>query len=142
MEFNFKKAVLAGIAGTIAMTIAATFVAPMMGLPKMDVPGMLASVMGGVLPLGWAAHFMIGMILAVGYAALKNRIPGPEIAKGMIYGLAPWLMAQVVVMPMMGMGFFSGAFAPAFGSLIGHLIYGGVIAAVYSKISLCQTCHA
>lgn len=141
MEFNFKKAVLAGIAGTIAMTIAATFVAPMMGLPKMDVPGMLASVMGGILPLGWSAHFMIGTILAVGFAALQDKIPGPGIAKGMIYGLAPWLMAQVVVMPMMGMGFFSGAFAPAFGSLIGHLIYGGTVAVVYSKTSLCQTCH-
>lgn len=140
MKLNFKKAVLAGIAGTIAMTIAATFVAPMMGLPKMDVPGMLASVMGGVLPLGWAAHFMIGMILAVVYAVLKNRIPGPEIAKGMIYGLAPWLMAQVVVMPMMGMGFFSGAFAPALGSLIGHLIYGVVVSMVYSKTLPCHSC--
>lgn len=142
MELNFKKAVLAGVTGTMAMTLAATFAAPMMGLPKMDVPGMLASVMGGILPLGWAAHFMIGIILAVGYAMLQEKIPGPSVVRGAIYALAPWLMAQVVVMPMMGMGFFSGDFAPAFGSLIGHLIYGGTVAVVYSKTSLCQTCHA
>jgi len=140
MKINLKKAVLAGVVGTIAMTIAATFAAPMMGLPKMDVPGMLASVMGGILPIGWMAHFMIGTLLAIGYAVLQEKIPGPTIVRGAIYSLAPWLMAQVVVMPMMGMGLFSGAFALAFGSLIGHLIYGSVVAAVYSKTSLCQTC--
>ncbi len=143
MRINFKKAVFAGVAGTIAMTIAATFAAPLMGLPKMDVPGMLASVMGGILPLGWVAHFMIGTILALGFAAIQDKIPGPAIARGAIYTLAPWLMAQVVVMPMMGMGFFSGAFATAFGSLIGHLIYGAVLAGVYSTSKThCTACAA
>lgn len=143
MEINLKKAALAGIAGTIAMTIAATFAAPMMGLPKMDVPGMLASVMGGLLPLGWAAHFMIGTVLAVGYALVQAKIPGPTIVRGALYGLVPWLMAQIIVMPMMGMGFFSGAFAPALGSLIGHLIYGAVIGGVYSTTTIhCHACAA
>jgi hypothetical protein len=49
--------------------------------------------------------------------------------------LAPWLLAQVVVMPMMGMGLFSGAMNLAMGSLIGHIIYGGVVGAVYGQPS-------
>lgn len=45
---------------------------------------------------------MVGTILALGYACLKGRLPGPAIIRGALYGLAPWLMAQVVGMPMMG----------------------------------------
>ena len=38
-------------------------------------------------------------------------------------------------MPMMGMGFFSGAMSLAMGSLLGHMIYGGVMGAVYGEPS-------
>lgn len=140
MKINIKKAVLAGILGTIAITVVAAFGAPMMGLPKMDIPGMLASVMGGVIFLGWVAHFMVGTILAVGYALFQGRLPGPAILRGALSGLAPWFMAQAVVMPMMGMGFFSGAFAPVLGSLIGHIIYGAVVGVTYSSASKCPSC--
>ena len=141
MQINIKKAVFAGVLGTVAMTIVATFGAPMMGLPKMDIPGMLASQMGGAIVLGWVAHFMVGTILALGYAFVQGRLPGPAILRGVLYGLAPWLMAQVVVMPMMGMGLFSGAFTPAFGSLIGHLVYGAIVGAVYSSTKeSCRSC--
>lgn len=140
MKINVKKAVWGGILGTVAITIVATFGAPMMGLPKMDIPGMLANVMGGSIVLGWVVHFMIGTILAFGYTLLQERLPGPAIIRGALYGLAPWFMAQVAVMPMMGMEFFSGAFAPALGSLIGHLIYGAVVGVVYSSSAVCKSC--
>lgn len=35
MKINIKKGVLAGVLGTVAITIVATYGAPMMGLPKM-----------------------------------------------------------------------------------------------------------
>ena len=54
----------------------------------------------------------------------------PRGTRGALFALAPWLLAQVVVMPMMGMGLFSGAMSMAMGSLIGHIIYGGVVGAV------------
>lgn len=143
MQINIKRAVFAGVLGTVAMTIVATFGAPMMGLPKMDIPGMLASHMGGATLLGWIAHFMVGTLLALGYALVQWRLPGPAILRGALYGLAPWLMAQVVVMPMMGMGLFSGAAALAFGSLIGHLVYGAIVGAVYSSTKeSCRSCVA
>jgi len=43
-----------------------------------------------------------------------------------------WVLAQVVVMPMMGGGLFSsalGGMMAAMGSLIGHLLYGGLLGA-------------
>ena len=85
---------------------------------------------------------MIGVILAIGYAFVNERLPGPAVVRGALYGLAPWLMAQIVVMPMMGMGLFSGAVAPAMGSLIGHLVYGAVVGLVYSTKSCCKTSAA
>lgn len=78
------------------------------------------------------AHFMIGMILTVGYALIfASRLPGPYPARGMIYSLIPWLMAQAVMMPMMGAGFFSGSMMAAGGSLMGHLVFGAVAGLVY-----------
>ncbi len=142
MKINIKKGILAGVLGTVAITIVDTFGAPMMGLPKMDIAGMLAGVMGGSVMFGWVAHFMIGTILAFGYAFFSGKLPGPAVIRGALYGIAPWLMAQIVVMPMMGMGFFSGAVAPAFGSLIGHLVYGAVVGIVYSTSTTCRTCAA
>jgi hypothetical protein len=42
-------------------------------------------------------------------------------------------MAQVIVMPMMGAGFFSvaaGGVMAAMASLIGHLVYGSLLGAI------------
>lgn len=128
---NVGRAILAGLAGTAAMTML-MLAAPMMGMPPMNIGEMLGSMMGGVVALGWAAHLMIGVVLAVVYAAVfARRLPGPGPVRGALYGVAPWLMAQLVVMPMMGAGLFSGSAMVAAGSLMGHLVYGAVLGAVY-----------
>ncbi len=131
MKPHATKAVLAGLAGTAAMT-AVMLMAPAMGMPPMDIGKMLASKMGGIVPLGWMAHFVIGVVLALIYAGVfVHRLPGPAIARGAVFGLLPWLAAQLVVMPMMGMGLFSGSMLMAGGSLLGHMVYGAVLGAVY-----------
>ena len=117
----------AGIAATLAMT-AVALMAPMMGLPPMNPAEMLASQMGGSLALGWAAHFMVGSILALGFSFVaRHQLPGALPVSGALFALAPWLMAQLVVMPMMGAGVFSGSALMAGGSLMGHLVYGAVL---------------
>ena len=132
---NFGRAALAGIVGAAIMTVVGLYVAPMMGIPEMNPANMLADQMGGNAVLGWIAHFMIGVIFAEVYAVVAGSLPGPVVVRGALYGLAPWLLAQAVVMPMMGMGFFSGAMNMAMGSLIGHIIYGGAVGAVYGQPS-------
>lgn len=135
---NLSKAIIAGIAGTIGMT-AFMMMGNLMGI-QMNVPKMLASMFGGNLIIGWGMHFMVGIILALGYEYFfinKISINNP-IIRGAIYGLLPWFAAQVMVMPMMmvmkGMsyfdGFFSGSIMMASASLMAHLVFGLVVGAI------------
>lgn len=131
MQPGIARVMGAGVMGTLVMTAVGLFVAPMMGMPAMNPAEMLAGQMGGVAALGWMAHLMIGVVLALIYAkAFLTRLPGPVAARGALFSLAPWLMAQIMVMPMMGMPIFSGSMQMAGGSLVGHLMYGAVLGAV------------
>lgn len=138
-QINWGRAVLAGLVGTAIMTIVAMVAGPMMGI-EMDVPKMLSGFMRTPVIVGWLAHFMIGTILALIYAAFViDLLPGALWVRGALYGLAPFLLAQIMVMPIMGMGFFTSN-APntiklVMGSLIGHLVYGATVGAIYGKSS-------
>lgn len=134
MNIQIGRAILAGITGTAVMTAVGLWVAPLMGMPPMNPAEMLAGAMGGSLLLGWIGHFMIGTILAIGYALVAPWLAGPPALRGALYGIAPFLLAQIVVMPMMGMPVFSGSAVMATGSLIGHLVYGGVVGGVYGPV--------
>lgn len=131
MKIDITKAVLGGVIGTVLMTLVGTVVAPMMGMPAMNPANMLAGAMGGMLVLGWIGHFMIGIVLAGGYAMVSGSLPGQGWLRGLLYSIAPWLMAQVIMMPMMGMPVFSGSAAMAMGSLVGHFVYGASVGVVY-----------
>lgn len=131
MNIKIGRAVAAGIIGTLVMTAVGLWVAPLMGIPAMNPANMLAGAMGGSLVLGWAGHLMIGTVLALIYAAVAGWLPGAPAVRGALYGIAPFLMAQIVVVPMMGMPLFSGSAVLAMGSLIGHLVYGAVVGGVY-----------
>lgn len=128
---NVVRIVSGGILGTGMMSIL-MLMAPKMGMPPMNIGEMLGAMMGGITALGWVAHFMMGLVLSTLYALVfARRLPGPYPVRGMAFALLPWLMSQVVVMPMMGSGFFSGSMLAAAGSLMGHLIFGGVLGATY-----------
>ena len=130
MHINWGKAIAAGLIGTAVMTMVGVWGAPMMGIPPMNPATMLAMAMGSTA-LGWIGHLMIGSMLAIIYALVAPRLRGPSWARGALYGIAPWLLAQLVVIPMMGMPLFSGSLALAMGSLVGHLMYGAVVGGVY-----------
>ena len=131
MKPNISRAIAGGVLGTLVMTVVGVYVAPMMGIPAMNPANMLAGPMGGSVVLGWMGHLMIGIVLAIIYVTVAlTRLPGPAAVRGALFSLAPWLMAQIVVMPMMGMGLFSGSMVLAGGSLIGHLVYGVVLGGV------------
>ncbi len=133
MKIDALRVILAGVAGTALMTVVGLYVTPLVGMPPMNPAVMLAGAVGGNLALGWTAHFTIGIVLAAGYALVGSALPGPLALRGAVYGLAPFLAAQIVVMPLMGMPVFSGSAAMAAGSLVGHLVYGAVIGAVYGR---------
>ena len=135
---NIRKTLIAGILGTAGMT-GLMMMAPMMGMPSMNIGKMLGSMMGGITALGWMAHFMIGVMLSFSYTTvLVDRLPGPGVVRGMIFSLAPWLLSQIVVMPMMGSGFFSGSLIATLGSLMGHLVFGAILGTFYSLTLPCD----
>lgn len=131
MRPNLGKAVLGGFAGTVVMTMMMYFVAPMIGV-KMDIAASLGSMMGGSWTLGMMMHFINGtVIFPLIYAFLLFRfLPGSPVAKGITVGVILWILAQSMVMPTMGAGFFSskmGGMMAVMSSLLGHLVYGALL---------------
>ena len=136
---NPARAAVAGLIATAAMT-ALLLVEPSVGLPKIAIGQILSTSLGlasahlaGGPALGWIIHFIIGAVLALLYAAVfERRLPGGALARGLIYGGLVFLAAQVVFMPLVGGGFFSrGDGQLLTGSLLGHLVYGGLTGWIY-----------
>lgn len=131
---TFSRAMFGGVVGTAAMTAMMYFVAPMMGL-HMDIAAMLGSMLGNSWSAGMMMHILNGAVIfpAIYAFALYNRLPGSAVVKGTTWGVVLWLVAQVVVMPMMGAGLFSsamGGMMAAMGSLVGHVLYGGLLGTI------------
>lgn len=128
MQSKLITILKSGFLATAIMTLF-MLMAPLMGMPKMPIGEMLANFMHLPVALGWIAHFMVGTVLAAEYVLFF----GPafrlnRFLSGALYSLIPFVLAQVMVMPIMGAGFFSSN-TPApvlmvMGSLLGHLVYG------------------
>lgn len=146
MRPNVTRLVLGGFLGTLAMTATMYTMAPMMGV-RMDIAATLGSVLGGSWAAGLVMHIGNGTVvfpLMFGYL-LESRLPGPPVARGAVWGIALWLIAQTMVMPMMGAGLFSaaaGGMVAAVGSLVGHVLYGAILGAVSTQGADVQLAHA
>jgi len=143
-RMNVEKAILGGFIATLVMTVI-MYLAPLMGMPKMDVAAMLGGMMGRTMPeplsgawlMGMILHFVNGSVIfpLIFAFLLYARVPGAPWRKGIVWGLILWFISQAVVMPMMGAGFFS-SHAPqpmmtVVGSLMGHIIYGAILGGIY-----------
>ena len=131
---TFARAAAGGFAGTVAMTAMMYMVAPMMGL-RMDIAAMLGSMLGGSWAAGLMMHFVNGSLIfpAIFVHFLYARLPGSPLIRGTAWGVVLWLIAQAIVMPMMGAGLFSSAMGgamAAMGSLAGHILYGSLLGVV------------
>jgi uncharacterized membrane protein YagU involved in acid resistance len=136
---NVARAAVAGLIATGVMT-ALLLVEPSVGLPKIAMGQVLSTSLGLASArlasgpvLGWVIHFVIGMLLALLYAAVfYPRLPGTPLARGLFYGVLVFVLAQLVFMPLVGGGIFSrGDGQLLAGSLLGHLVYGGLTGWIY-----------
>lgn len=141
MKSKIAQSVIAGLVATAVMT-GFIFLAPMMGLPKMNPAEMLSGMMGVPLMVGYLMHCMIGIIFAAAYGYLFNskvRIQS-KLVKGSLFGFAVFIFAQVMI-------FIIGKLMPMpmaednmmlimLGSLIGHLVYGIVVALIVSAYAV------
>lgn len=138
---NATRAATAGLIATAVMT-ALLLIEPSVGLPRIAIGQVLSTSLGlasAHLPIGpaigWVIHFVIGMLLALIYAAVfARRLPGTPLGRGMLYGVLVFVVAQLVFMPLAGGGIFSRGAVPLLaGSLIGHLVYGGLTGWIYGE---------
>lgn len=152
-----------GFLATIVMTTI-MFVLPLAGLGDSALPVWVARLFRQVdLPL-WMARVVVGdprgaaafalgghVFLGFGYAWLFAGQVEPRLSfrpgvAGLLFGLALWLLAQGVAVPLLGVivatagglngpapGFFAIGLGPgsALASLIAHLAYGGTLGVVY-----------
>ncbi|MBX7233155.1 MAG: hypothetical protein K1X65_02150 [Caldilineales bacterium] len=144
---NVFAAVIAGLAGTAAMTLL-MMLAPAMGMPKMDIMGMLGSMVskdaGRARVIGAVMHFMMGIVFALIYTFLWGRgIGSAAVVWGLIFGLVHGLVVGVM-MPMMSRMMpssstsaagGSGGMARLIGLVMGHLVFGLVVALVYVALA-------
>ena len=88
------KSIVAGIVGTVVMT-AVMMLAGMMGMPVMSPPHMLAGAMGLPVAVGFAMHFAIGIIFAIGYTYLFKVNISNIWLKGVVFGVVAFIAAQI-----------------------------------------------
>jgi len=146
MNPNIIKAILGGIVGTLMMSLMMRFAAPMMVGQPMDIAAMLGNMMGNNYAMGMAAHIMLGvLVFPLIYALLFYRLlPGGPLIKGLTWGLILWLIAETMVMPMAGAGFFMseiGGIKAAMAALMGHLVYGGLLGVIAGRADRCCSTH-
>lgn len=138
---NIPGAIVAGLIGTIVMSIALA-VAPQMGLPKMDFVGMLATLVGTprARAVGFVSHALIGALWALAYAAIWSAgILSPNVTSGALFGIVHWLIAGALLglltyLQPGGPGFYlreRGGSVAFFGGLMAHVVYGLTVGLVY-----------
>ena len=132
------KSGIAGLVGTIVLSILMVMKTKMGLMPELDIIAMLSSKMGGNPMMGWIGHFMIGIVgYGIAFTVLKDKLPGSYLIKGIIVGVLGWLMMMIVVMPMMGAGLFAmnmGMMAPVM-TLVLHIIFGATLGLTYKMLS-------
>lgn len=134
---NIVRAITAGLIATAVMSVVA-IMAPLMGMPQMDFGEMLGThnpIMELPYIFGWSMHFMVGIILAIVYAAIfVKQVGGSSVFKGILFAMIPFVIAQSMMMPMMGNGFWSsGDVMAIMGSFIGHIVFGAVLGFIYKE---------
>ncbi len=137
------KAIRDGALGGLAGGAVFGVMMAMMGMLKI-----IASMVGSTSPVvGFLMHMMISAAIGAGFGLVLGhwaRSTGKAIGAGLGYGFLWWILGPLTLMPlMMGMGFGSQWNAPAMQaampSLLGHLIYGGVLGFTYYRLSLGAT---
>ncbi len=144
MKPDLKNAVTGGLAGTIVMTLMAMYLAPMMTGQPMDIAAMIAAMMGMNWGVGMAVHLMMGIIIfpLIYVYIVYERVPGSPLVRGLIWGVALWIAAVLVVMPMAGAGFLManiGGMMAVIASLMAHLVYGGLLGAIAGGGTVAQS---
>ena len=146
-----SRVIMAGFVATLVMTLL-IYAAPLLGMPKIDFAALLGSLFAApgqgleAAPtpapgtdlwwIGMGIQFLNGsLIFPLIYAyVLYPILSGAPWWKGFQWGLILWVLSQIMIMPLLGLGFFSARVAQpmlaVIGSFIGHAVYGILLGAL------------
>jgi hypothetical protein len=136
---DVRDAIIAGSTGRMAMLLL-IYGGPLIGLPRIDVVGMLGSLAApnkqDAVTLGGAIHFSMGILFAIIYAALWSvGIGSPTWWWGIIFGAVHGLLVialLLVVMHRLPRPSASITGLAVMGAILfNHIVFGVVVALVY-----------
>jgi uncharacterized membrane protein YagU involved in acid resistance len=132
---KLMRALIGGFVGTAIFTLMGEFLAPHVIGQPMDVAALMAPMLGGSHTVGVIAHFVIGtVIFPIAYLVLGIRkLPGPAWLRGALFLIPVYLVAMVVMMPILGQGLFFGSPPKAMVALMGHIVFGLAMGAIIGK---------
>jgi hypothetical protein len=136
---NTTKGLIAGFVATVVLS-AVILLKTQLGIaPEHTVLFQLSKLAGGVVG-GWMDHFIIGVLVwGMLFAGFDSVMPPsvPYWLKGIIFSMLAWVVAMVVFLPFVGMGFFGMKVGPlpAVLNLVQHLIYGVVLGVTYGLLA-------
>lgn len=129
---DMKAGVLGGLAGGLVFGV-------MMGM--MGMLPMIGSMVGiPTAPAGFVLHMVNSAIIGAAFGVLFGRAAATMTGglwTGLSYGAAWWVLGPLTLMPLfMGMGlgvnWNAAAATEMLPSLMGHLIYGGILGVGYA----------
>jgi hypothetical protein len=136
-----QAGVVAGLVGGFVMGIMLTM--QMTPVIENAIPA-LWGLSGGLA--GWVVHMSNSAVLGVVFAAIASAgalreyadSTGTSTALGIAYGVVLWVVLAAIVMPIWldAVGFPMAPAVPNFNpmSLVGHVVYGAVLGAVYPML--------
>jgi hypothetical protein len=134
MKSTVASFVAAAVA-TFVLSILMVAKAQMGLMPELDVIRMLAGQMNAGPATGWVMHLLIGVVgYGLAHALVFRRLPfGSHVMRGVLLGLAGWVVMMIAVMPMAGAGLLGlnlGPEAPV-ATLMLHVIFGLALGVSY-----------
>ncbi len=133
---NIKAGLISGFIATLVLSAIMVLKAKMGLMPDLNAIKMLAGMMHAPLAMGWAAHFMIGVVVwGILFSILVDKLPGGTLMSAIVFSIGAWFAMMIGPMPMAGAGLFGlhiGIMAPI-ATLILHLIWGTVLGLSYKR---------
>ena len=145
MQARISNGAIAGIAGGLLFGLMMQMMsAPTPDGGSMPMMAMVAMVVRSEsLFVGWVYHLFNSAVIGALFGWLlgeRARSYGSGLAWGALWGIVWWVLGALILMPLLlGMPAFASLKMPpmrpvAVGSLVGHVIYGLVLGAVFVRL--------
>lgn len=138
MNSNIVRGVIAGLIATVVLTLILGLKAISGFMPDINLTALFSGVLKGPAYLGLIVYFLVGtLIWGPLFALLARRIPGSTcVVKAVVFSAGAWVIMQLVVLPLAGMGPFGVAYglqAPAL-TFVLYMLYGVVLGVAFPRL--------